>query len=276
MTESLVDFHIHTSISDCSLPLEEVMALASRQNISHLSITDHDTLKAYPKAIELGRELNITVIPGIEISAFDFKNKKKVHILGYNVDVTNKRLEEVNLQTQQKRQKAVEGMTRKTASLGYIVSEEEVAEIAGDSTNFYKQHILRLLQQKGYTADMFGPLKKELFASDGTGKAHVPMVYISAEEAIRLVSDAGGIPVMAHPGVKNNWEIIEELCEIGLKGLEVYHSGHDSQAIAKAETIADNLGLLKTAGSDFHGEYAAKEVELGYPAKLIQDFLSVL
>ncbi|MFH2133127.1 MAG: PHP domain-containing protein, partial [bacterium] len=238
-----------------------------------LSVTDHDTVDGIDRAIQAGRQSGITIIPGVELSACDFGRHRKVHILGYDFDPENSALKSFCRTAVEQRQLVALKMIERIRELGYQITVEEVMSIAAESTNIYKQHIMVALKNKGYTTELFGELKQELFSAD-SGKAYFPLTDHDARDAVRIVREAGGIPVLAHPGLQGNWEIISELVPVGLEGIEVYHSGHDDNMIAQAIQFAEKYRLLKTAGSDFHGIYDKAQAKMGYPVSLIADFIA--
>lgn len=257
-----IDLHIHSTISDSSASIDEIMQLAHELEIGCLSITDHDTVAGIARAVEAGSQHDITVIPGIELSASDAKRGNKVHVLGYDFDPENPNLKAFCQTMIDRRQKAALEMIEKLRNLDFEITAADVMEFAADSTNIYKQHIMATLMKKGYATEMFGDLKNELFSSK-SGKAYVPVKYPDAGDAVRVLKNAGGIPVLAHPGLQGNWEIIPELIQQGLEGIETCHSGHSSEMTRKAESMAEHYNLLKTAGSDFHGTYDKTPVTMG-------------
>ena len=271
----LVDLHIHTAVSDASTTVEETLLLAASQGVSHLSITDHETIAGVEQAMALGKRMGVTIIPGIELSAFDFTGNKKVHILGYDIDPTDTALRAFGEIVIRRRQQASLEMMEKVIVLGYRISIDEVASIAQYSTNIFKQHILVALKNKGYTNELFGSLKTELFAGNGIGKASVEVQYPPAEEAVRVVREAGGIPVLAHPGLYENWDIVKKLVAAGLQGIEAYHPGHDQTMTDRALQLAQKYSLVQTAGSDYHGAFGETLVEMGFSPSMVSPFLNL-
>ncbi|MFC0525122.1 PHP domain-containing protein [Pontibacillus salicampi] len=259
----MIDLHCHTSTSDNTMSISEVIYHAKENGITHLAITDHDTTAGLAEAEQIGIEAGVTIIAGIEISAYDYKRDKRAHILGYHVSADNEELYHLCNPMVKKRHFASYEMVQKIAKAGYDVSWEEVQAYAKHSTSVYKQHIMHALMDKGYTDRIYGPLYKTLFAK-GTaeteeGLAYTPIDYLDAIDAIRTINDIGGIAVLAHPAQFDNYEAVEEWTKHGLKGIEVYHPDHDEGLEAKTKQYAKTYGLIQTGGSDFHGGYGPSE-----------------
>lgn len=262
-----VEFHCHTNISDCPLSIHEVMSLAAEQGVTHLAITNHDTTKGLNEAIELGTKFGIEVIPGIEISGFDFDRGRRVHILGYFIEPGHEAIESICRPLIKQRHEASKEMVQRLISAGYEITWERCLELADGGTAVYKQHIMHALIEAGYTDSIYGPLYKKLFHRGQNGEhagiAFIPMEYLDAKKAVRAILRAGGVPVLAHPGQYGNFEKVPELVEAGLQGIEVWHPLHHEQHEKQAEQLAGEFNLIMTGGTDFHGDYGEKPVLLG-------------
>ena len=262
-TEWCFDLHVHTNRSDGSTSLQETIDLALDAGITHLSITDHD-ICTDPAIAEPPNESRIRLIPGIELSAYDFENGNRVHILGYGVDNSHQEVCRLGGLVLSRRQEAGLDMLARLQQLGFEISLEEVKAISGESPVIYKQHLMRVLVEKGYAQSLFGKLNGELFSRSRPGKVYVPVTYIDAIDAVRAIRDSGGLAVLAHPGLYGNWGVIEKLVKNGLEGIEAYHSAHTAKMTQQALALADRLDLIVTAGSDFHGDYNKNPIRLGY------------
>ncbi|MBM7573312.1 PHP domain-containing protein [Aquibacillus albus] len=262
-----IDLHCHTKISDNSFSTEEVILQAKQQGVTHLAITDHDTTIGLQLAIEIGKEQGVEIIPGIEISAYDFKRNRRAHILGLYVTPGHDAIYQLCQPLIEKRHQASYEMVRKLIEAGYSISWEEVSLHCEGGTGVYKQHIMHALLEKGYTNEIFGALYKKLFSRGGPGHepgiAYVPITYIDVFDAIRVIKAAGGIPVLAHPGQFDNFSAVSELVEAGLKGIEINHPLHNHENRVRALEIANEYQLIKTGGSDFHGLYSDTQSTLG-------------
>lgn len=262
-----VDLHCHTDVSDCSLSFEEILELAWREKVSYLAITNHDTTKGLEEMVVLGKGKGIEIIPGIEISAFDFNRNRRVHILGYFIEPGHSALKELCDPLLENRHRASYLMVQNLINRGYSITWEQVNKYAEGGTGVYKQHIMHALMENGYTDSIYGDLYKKLFSRGQNGQAHgiayVPMKYIDARLAIIAIIQAGGVPVLAHPGQYKSFEAVPELVEAGLQGIEVYHPLHGTADEARAKLYAADYDLVMTGGTDFHGFYGEKEVVIG-------------
>ncbi|WP_158737048.1 PHP domain-containing protein [Alteribacillus sp. YIM 98480] len=264
----MIDLHCHTKISDNTMSIREIIALAAQKGVTHLAITDHDTTAGLEQASIIGEQLNVSIIPGIEISAFDFKRNRRAHILGYYVNQGNADLITFCKPMLQKRHQASYNMVNSIIKAGYDITWEDVLSYAEGSTAVYKQHIMHALIDKGYTDEIYSPLYKTLFSADEkdgeAGIAHMSIEYLDAVEAIRKIRAAGGVPVLAHPGQFDNFEAISEWVEEGLEGIEVFHPLHNKETEELAKQYAEQYNLIQTGGSDFHGKYGpSQEYPLG-------------
>ncbi len=268
------DLHCHSKISDGSLSSEELISLAKRVELTAISITNHDTMAGTEKARLLGEKVGIRVIPGAEISAWDYDRKRKVHLLCYMPDDPDK-INAFCQQTIKNRQKAALMMLQKIMRL-YPIPTDIVAKRAAGSTNIFKQHIMHALMECGYSKDMFGELYQKLFNRE-TGIAFFPVEYPDIREAVTVVREAGGVAILAHPFQFDSIELMEELtAEHMLDGIEAYHSRYDLEASMKLSAFAHDHQLLVTGGSDFHGMYSSRQIRLGScttPEKCLRELL---
>ncbi|WP_407311176.1 PHP domain-containing protein [Desulfosporosinus sp. SB140] len=262
----MIDLHVHTAISDSSLSISEVVRLAKDKGISHLAITDHDTTKGLQEAIKVGYEIGINIVPGIEISAYDYQRDKRAHILGLYIEPGHPSLNMLCAPLVQRRKQASYEMFRKIKAAGYDISWVDVQKYEG-GTGVYKQHIMHALLDKGYCGSIYDDLYKRLFQRGNTPKtqgiAYIQLEYIDARAAILAVREAGGIAILAHPGQLNNYDAIDEWVELGLGGIEVFHPSHQEDDRQKSMLYAQKHKLVITGGSDFHGFYGDKPIELG-------------
>ena len=255
------DLHCHTKLSDGSVGIEDLIAIAQKSGIDTIAITDHDCLAGTVRGQVIGKRYGVTVIPGVEISAFDFESGKKVHILSYLADAPN-RLEAVCKRVSVARKRAGQIMMLKVASRFPITSDFIINHASG-STNLYKQHIMHALMDAGYTDKIFGDLYYALFDASNETNILAPTKYPSVEEVINEIHGAGGIAILAHPAMFDNFNEIEKYVSMGLDGVEVWHPSADEEVISKLTELCKKQKLLMTGGSDFHGIYGQKTVTLG-------------
>ncbi|NGP45093.1 PHP domain-containing protein [Bacillaceae bacterium SIJ1] len=262
-----VELHCHTTVSDGSYTFLELLDLAEKEEVGCLAVTNHDTTKDIVEMIAIGKERGIDIIPSIEISAFDFLRKRRVHILGYFIEPGHEAIEQLCSPLVTQRHQASLQMIDKLIAAGYEITLEQVMTYAEGGTGIYKQHIMRALIDQGYTSSYFGDLYKKLFSRGQNGMevgiAYIPLEYVDAKAAVAAVRKAGGVPVLAHPGQYGNFEAVPELVEGGLQGIEVWHPLHDKEDETLAQELAHKYDLVMTGGSDFHGIYGEKDVTLG-------------
>lgn len=251
------DLHIHTTASDGTDSPEAVVALAAEKGFSIIAITDHDTMRGVPEAVAAGEKYGVRVIGGVEISA---GGQTEVHVLGYGVrDV--ERMEQTLSLMRDKRAERMAAMVEKLRALGVDVTLDEVTALSDGSVG--RSHLARVLIDKGVVRDV-----REAFARYlSPGKpAYVEREKLSVQQAVRLIADCGGLPVIAHPGQNHGecyWgrERFHALKAYGLRGIEVYHMAHGAAQAAAFERIARAENLLVTGGSDYHGQ--VKNVDMG-------------
>ncbi|MCM3785195.1 PHP domain-containing protein [Neobacillus mesonae] len=262
-----VELHCHTRISDGSCSFEEVLELADQEAVTCLAITNHDTTSGLQDMVIRGKEKGIDIIPGIEISAYDSTRERRVHILGYEIEPGDSGIAELCNPLIERRHVGCRRAVMLLASNGYNITWEQVLKYAKGGTGVYKQHIMHALIDEGYTDSIYGELYKTLFSrgkdEEAPGLAYMPMEYVSAKDAVNVILQAGGVPVLAHPGQYDSFDIVPELVSYGLQGIEVLHPLHGPDDEKRAAALAEEYDLFMTGGSDFHGFYGEKEVLLG-------------
>ncbi|MBN2417078.1 PHP domain-containing protein [bacterium] len=247
------DFHIHTNASDGSCTPEELVEKAAREGVTLLAVTDHDTVSGVAEAVRAGKRLGVRVIPGLEIS-IDF-GPGTFHLCGYGIDIRNGELLTALDFVQQARRNRNSIIVEKLNSIGVAITLDEVKAVAGPD-QVGRPHFARVILDKGYAASV-----QEVFDTYlAKGKpGYVDKKRLSVEEALRVIAAAGGVSVLAHP-VQLKLErnayatFIAGLKAAGMTGIEVCSSCHTAADSAFFTAIADELQLVKTAGSDFHGE----------------------
>ena len=245
-----VDLHIHTTASDGRLSPVEIITAAMEAGLSHIAITDHDTVDGLLELMNSGVTLpsTLSVIAGIELSS-DLP-EWEVHILGYNIDIHNQKLQNQLQLLIAHRHERTQQMIGKLHELGYVITYQQVVKLAEKATAIGRPHIGKALVEQGYF-----PNVSEAFTQliGKNGPAYVPHYKLTPSQVIALIKEANGIPVLAHPGLIKNDEIVMEIIHLGIQGLEVYHPTHSEAEIRKYLTMANNHRLLITGGSDFHG-----------------------
>ena len=247
----MIDLHTHTTASDGSVSPFELISKAKEAGFCAIAVTDHDTVAAVPEAKKAGAALGIEVISGVELSC-DYP--EEMHIVGLFVDYTHPELLRVLAEQKKKR----EQRNLKTLSilneLGLSVTLEEVRAVAtGDVWG--RAHFAKVLCDKGYVESVKDGFRKYL----GSGRvAHVNEQRLLPEEAIRLIRLAGGIPILAHMhylklDLEELRDLLIELQRMGLMGVEVIYSEYTEAQSREYTKLSEELNLLKSGGSDFHG-----------------------
>lgn len=255
------DLHCHSKISDGSMGIEELLSMAKRRGLAAVSVTDHDAVAGATRACIIGKRLGIEVVHGVEMSAYDYDRKRKVHILGYMCDCPD-RLEGMCLRVNNSRRAAAKEMVTKVLRY-YPIIPDTILRHASGSTNVFKQHIMHALMEAGYADSLYGDVFRKLFSSDG-GCAFVPVEYPDVREVINLIRSAGGLVVLAHPYIYDSVDLMEELAADDLlDGIEVWHPSNDDERISTLKTFAKTHNLLLTGGTDFHGLYTDPVRPLG-------------
>ncbi len=260
------DLHCHTTISDGSLGISDIIRQADRDDVRCIAITDHDSLASLSRSSILGQRYNVKVIPAVEFSAFDHSRGKKVHILCYMPKKPD-RLEGLCLRTSEGRMKLGKNLAMRVLEK-YPITLESILRYSAGSKAIYKCHIMHALMDYGYTTELYGNVYDEIFdADEGLCAEQVQSeadFYPDVRFVLTMIKAAGGISVIAHPKVFDSLDLIEELAkEKILDGAEVWHSSADEKYRGEISDICDKYKLLKTGGSDFHGFYNHYAIQIG-------------
>lgn len=253
-----IDMHTHTNYSDGIYGPENLVSKAIEVGLDGLAITDHDNICGIDKAKRYveKKNLNFMIINGIEISSL--YNEENVHILGYNIDITNKELLSYVDKIKDKRRKRAEEMITALNKLGLDISVSEVLKVTKNQL-ITRPNIGRVLIDKGYVKDMSEAFKKYLSESS---PAYVSYCKLDPKEAIELINNAGGIPVLAHPGL-NSEKTFKEVIQFDFKGIECFHPKHSDKLTSFFLKEAKDRSLIVTAGSDFHGSKPEDNLNFG-------------
>jgi predicted metal-dependent phosphoesterase TrpH len=253
-----VDLHSHTNESDGTLTPTELISLAKRIGLSGIAITDHDTFAGYEKAKSVAADAGLDLVRGIELNSIlslsTDGHQRHVHMLAYfpcgvPLPSFSTWLAEEQEDRRTRNRRLIEALQKR----GIEITLEEV-EARGRSMAG-RPHFARILVEKGYAADSDDAFQRYI---GETAPSYVERQSQSTEEAIQIIRAGGGIPVVAHPvrlSLPGDIErqTLKQLKDVGLLGLEVYHSEHPPDLQAHYLRLADELNLLPTGGSDFHG-----------------------
>lgn len=252
------DLHIHTFYSDGLYSPSKVIDNATKIGLSGIAITDHDSVLGIEEAVVYSKQLdNFNIIPGIELSCI--YDREEVHILGYFIDYNDKDILDVTKQLREHRVDRCKKIIERLSDLNIKIDINNIQR--EDDTDFVgRVAIARELIAKGYVSNIQEGFNKYL----NPGKpAYVERYKLSIEDAISLIKNAGGIPVLAHPGLLKNPSIIEYCIKMGIEGLESIHSKHSPRQVNNFKNIAYKNDLISTGGSDCHGEVNNGELLIG-------------
>ena len=248
---SCIDLHVHTTASDGTYTPAEVVELAHKTGLAAIAITDHDTVSGYAEAARRGAELGVEIVPGIEIST---KYGSSIHMLGYYIDMGSEGLHHILDWIVEDRDARARKMAELMAADGLPVSFDIMKERYGEVIG--RPHFANMLVELGLARDVQDAFDR--YVEKGQ-RYYVGRTILPIERAIGLIIKADGVPVLAHPfqykrddaGLR---ELIEYCMQHGLRGMECYYTGYTPEQSAYLASLADEYGLIKTGGSDFHGE----------------------
>ncbi len=241
------DLHLHTQFSDGTYSPEEMVSQARLHGLAALALTDHDTVEGCPRTAQACEAAGIEFIPGTELTAE--QNGNELHILGYFIDIRNPGLLEEIGKFQHVRQNRIREMVARLNRLNVPLRAEAVFALANCRAPG-RPHVARALVQAGLCASLDEAFERFLKKNR---PAFVPKFKMSAADAIELIHAAGGVAVMAHPGLNRTDEVIPGMVEAGLDGIECFHTKHSTATAARYLELADRFHLLVTGGSDCHG-----------------------
>lgn len=263
-----IDLHIHSNASsDGDVSVEKIIDMSIEKGLKYIAIADHESIENVNSAMEYAKDKDITVIPASEI--FVSHNGRLLHMLGYGIDVNNKELKEEINKIWVGRKEGIQKQIDLIRQKGLKINEEEVFNYAtGDIPllSAYIHAILieeenrnhRLVHGLKPNIDSIITLSREAF---GVGKElYAPTYMPKSKDLIKIINNAGGVCVIAHPGVdiKNDIYVLDELREYGIKGIEAYYTSHTESQCEMYKNYALKNGLFYTCGSDFHGSFKPK------------------
>jgi predicted metal-dependent phosphoesterase TrpH len=223
-----------------------VVRVALDKGLQAIAITDHDTTDAVDQAVAAASGERLEVIPGIELSAEE--GPREVHVLGYYIDHRDQTLQGRLAVLRRARRERAWKMVKKLETTGTPVSWERVVEIAGKTSAFGRLHIAQALLEGGYVASVNEAFNRYIGVR---GPAYVSRYKLTPAEAVKMIADAEGLPVLAHP--RGQEDVITTLSALGLVGLEAYYPSYSEEERKLLARLAARHNLVATGGSDFHG-----------------------
>ncbi len=253
------DLHVHTTASDGRVTPDKIVERAASLNLPFIAITDHDTVAGVAAAVKaaLTTQPQVIVIPGVEINT-DVPHGE-VHILGYFINVDNKGLLQTLQRLRTSREKRGDAMVAKLRALGVNIEWPRVQELAGGGS-IGRPHVAEALLEKHYVSSIKEAFDKYIGRE---GPAYVEREKITPQDAVKLVLQAGGLPVLAHPAEIHDFDrLLPSLIEAGLVGIEVWYGSYSRETVNRIKSVAASRHLIATGGSDFHG-FGDSETPLG-------------
>lgn len=245
---SYIDLHLHSTQSDGTFSPTQVVQRAAELGLSAISLTDHDSVAGVQEAQDVGQNIGVEVIPGIELSAQEAGID--IHILGYFIDPANSDLLAYLQKFQDARHNRAEKIVARLNRLGVRITMAHVLHKARDAT-IGRPHVADVLVAEGFVFSHDHAFQKYL----GYGKpAYQPKFVLTPSEAVEVIHAAGGLASLAHPVLYRRDALIPNLIKQGLDGIEVMHVKHDHADVRRYSDMAKHHGLLSTGGSDCHGD----------------------
>ena len=256
-----VDLHVHSTYSDGTLTPAELVTHAKQMGLSAMALTDHDTIEGVEEAVAAGKEQDLEIVPGVELSTFF--DEKEIHIVGLYIDymdtVFKKELE--NLQAVREKRNFV--ICERFKALGISVSYEEMRRFYGNAV-ITRAHFADFLLKKGFIKSRNEAFERYIGAN---GPCYVPREKMLPARAIELIRAAKGVPVLAHPvlyhlGTESMNKLMGYLCRSGIAGLEAIYSTYSTGEEIQMRRLARENHLIISGGSDYHGANKP-HIELG-------------
>jgi predicted metal-dependent phosphoesterase TrpH len=254
----VIDLHLHTTASDGLCSPAALVDLAWRAGIRTMSVTDHDTVAALAETEAAAHASGIAFVPGIEITAVH--NGRDVHVLGYFIDSGDRALATFLRDQRADRVRRLAAIAERLAELGMAVNRDEVFRPRDESQSLGRPVMAKALVKAGHVADSREAFDRLL----GAGKpAFVPRCGASPSDVIEIITRAGGLASLAHPGLLKRDDLIPGMIAAGLAAVEAFHSEHDAATTEHYLAYADRHGLAVSGGSDYHGEKERRRAAFG-------------
>ncbi len=255
--EASADLHLHTMYSDSTYTPKQLVDAACASGLSCIAVTDHDTIEGIAPCMAEAEGKGLEILPGIELTCEELG--LEVHVLGYLIDTGDQKLVVMMEKLKEYRIQRIYKMVDKLKALGLEIDAESIFKLAGESSCVSRLHVARTMLQKGLISSISEAFQR--FIGD-RGPAYVSGFPVSVKEAIELIKEAKGIPVLAHPYSLGGDGLIFKFIEYGLMGLEAYYPEHTKSKVRSYLELAKQYKLLVTGGSDCHGE-AKPQIRLG-------------
>ena len=260
------DLHVHTTMSDGSDSFAEVLVQAVKDNIKLVAFTNHDTTAGLDEAINMTSTYKVEIIGGIEISAWDVLRGRKVHILGYGLTSKSPAIEALCAPVLKRRDDNSRWQLDQLVTAGFDIDTDMIPVYAQTGTALYKQHIMAALTKEPYDSSEYQQLYRSLFK--GSGICVRDIDYVDARDAVSAIIKDNGVAALAHPGQLQSYDLVSELVDCGLQGIEKYHHDHEPDDWKICDELAERYNLICTGGSDYHGHFGRVK-ELGFKTSFV-------
>ncbi|MBE0476739.1 MAG: PHP domain-containing protein [Coriobacteriia bacterium] len=242
-----LDLHVHSTASDGTVAPRDIVRHAAHLGLGALAIADHDSVSGLDAALDEADDAGITLVPAVELSASH--EGRSIHVLGYFIEHTREAFLVELTRLRAARLRRAERMVEALVEAGHDLELGDVLRLA-DGGAVGRSHVARALVDAGHADTVEEAFRRYV----GRGKPfYVPKPATPPEDTVRLIREAGGVAVLAHPGVTRVDDLIEMLAAAGLGGLEAFHGEHDAPTRERYARLARDLGLVITGGSDYHG-----------------------
>ena len=247
-----IDLHTHSLCSDGAQTPADVVRTAAAAGLSAIALSDHDCITGVQEAIDTGKALGVEVIPAVELSA---QSDTELHILGYFIDIHNKKLQDTMAYALQVRDERQEETCRKLNEQGFEITMDELRAEANGNPVLCRAHFAQIMVRKGYAESVKDAFNR--FLSVGC-YAYSNRQALTAQEAVSLIREAGGIAVAAHLHLIKKpddelREYLKSLIPYGLDGIEGYYTDYTPEMQERYQAMAKELGLVISGGTDYHG-----------------------
>lgn len=277
MGKPTVDLHLHSTASDGASPPLEVLREAAAAGLKTISFCDHESIEGYLETVDKAREMGVEVIPGMELLTI-YKGRE-IHLLGYLYDPESPVLRAWLEELRKERNEIAEQVVAKFNKHGFNITFERVKEIAHDNVAIGKNHLLFALIEAGYisTRDEIIHILRTYLTQHGL--AYVDFTKNPYYEAVEMIVECGGVPVLAHPGLIRDDQLVLDLLKHPRLGLEVYYyylGDETGELTRKYYELARERNLFMTGGSDYHGRFSP-DVKLGrvaVPESVVENLMA--
>lgn len=247
------DFHVHTNYSDGVFSPEKIVDIALDAGLEAIALTDHDNVLSYDVAQKYLKSINkedkLEIIQGVEVNTL-YKNYE-VHILGYFMNVNNSDFQNLmKVQQQARINQTLEIIDLLDKKEGIKILFDSIKAQVAEGGSIGRPHIAKAITSAGGTSTVMEAYSKYI---NDKSPVYVQRKTVSPQDAVEIIYDAGGVPVIAHPHDIDIAEtLIKDLMNYGLVGIEAYHRKHSPAVVEYFSSMAEKLGLIVTGGSDFH------------------------